>query len=238
MTPRRALAAVTAALLLALTGCAPASGHDAIIDPRLTGRWLLVGAHDDRGLLHLNGSYLSLDVGDAGAAHGTTPCEDYRARVTGGSGAVFLSVTQGHADCIEQGVATLNSRYFRALREVTVARRSGGDLELSSPSARLEFRRRTVAPLEPLMGVTWLLDQLPPQLPRLAGGSGVLHQVAVRFIAPDLLRISSPCSETLVLVTTVAGSSTVAVDGVLVDILQGEQCTPDQRNAAGRRATC
>lgn len=149
------LLALTFLLVARPTEPAVASGPD----PRLAGEWLLSSASDHEGKLNLGDAYVTLTIRQRLSATGRGPCNNYDANLVGAPGPIFVTVVKQHfQQCPVIPHWTLDERYIADLRSATFASVTANELRLSSPHARLVFRRAPINNTTPLVGVTWAAD--------------------------------------------------------------------------------
>jgi hypothetical protein len=149
-----------------LAGCSAGDGRPSSgTDPRLTGDWLLVSGSDAVGGLTEVTAPVSLSIG-VRSAHGRGPCVDYSAKIIGGVGPVFVSVSRRATAerCEIASVIRLDDRYASALAQVTFARIDDGTLTLAGPSAHLTYARLPAIPLRTIVNLVWVATEfrVPP----------------------------------------------------------------------------
>jgi heat shock protein HslJ len=134
-------ATVAAAVTTAVAGCStPAAPTSTAAS--FAGQWVLVTGSDAVGKIALNGTYITLTVDEAESATGRGPCSDYRAKILGRPGPVFVSVTdRAIAMCTDAQSPELDHRYLADLHASSLGSVDGDYLTLSSPTTRLMYHR-------------------------------------------------------------------------------------------------
>lgn len=157
---RRVAAASTAALVcgLALASCA-ASGDQGGPDPQLRGQWELQTATDAAGTIPIRNQLISLTIADDRTTFGRSTCSDYRARVFGSVGALWITATLPKVEnCGTQIQQDIEERYINDLNQVRFAAVTGGLLDLTGPNLSLHFQRALNVPPTLVIDRNWYLQ--------------------------------------------------------------------------------
>ena len=145
---RRALAALTAVVALAVAGCATEadnrSGYDeetSVSD--ITGEWQLTKGSDADGAWSVNGTPVTLVIADD-AVSGQAPCNIFGGDLTVDGPDISIDrISQTLMACDDDARNQLETRYVAALEKVTTAKVGGaGELKtltLSGPDETMRF---------------------------------------------------------------------------------------------------
>jgi heat shock protein HslJ len=160
----RMAAASIAALCcaLALASCSSTSDHGGP-DPQLRGQWELESAKDATGIIPLRNQLITLTIGDDDKTTGRSACSDYRAKVFGSVGALWVTATLPKVqDCGTQAQQDIEERYINVLNQVRFASITGGVLDLTAPHLSLRFQRALAIPMTLVTDRNWLLTFVAP----------------------------------------------------------------------------
>ncbi len=146
--------AVAASVTCAIAGC---TGSGVPMAPTsFVGQWKLVSGSDGDGRLTLDGTYITLTVHEGESASGRGPCGDYRMKIIGRPGPVFLSVTdETIAMCTDAKSPVLDHRYLAALHASSVGGVDGNRLSFSSPTTKLAYRRVPHLTIDEIVDIRW-----------------------------------------------------------------------------------
>jgi heat shock protein HslJ len=160
----RAAAASIAALCcaLALASCTPTGDHGGP-DPQLRGQWELQSAKDATGTIPLKNQLITLTINGDDTTTGRSTCSDYRAKVFGSVGPLWITATLPKVqDCGTQAQQNIEERYINVLNQVRFASITGGLLDLTAPHLSLHFQRALAIPMTLVTDRNWLLTYVAP----------------------------------------------------------------------------
>jgi heat shock protein HslJ len=219
---RTVIAALATAGILAITGCSTVP-PTSTPDPQLLGTWHLALATDRGGTIASGAEEITLTIGDSAHTGGASPCSQYRARVTGGPGAVFVdaSFAGRNIRCTDPALAKIDNEYIDALEATNVASLDGGLLVLSSPHTSLVYIKPTATSTGTLQNTRWTLVQ-PPDLRQSTA-------VYLTFGNVNQLTIVTSCSLTVAHYVLV--EDIIIVRGVNATTIGSRGCTPTDRVA-------
>jgi len=217
-----AAVALTVTALVALAGCA-APGVSTP-DPRLAGIWHLVSAADQKGVMDIDGTNITLTIGDF--TGGSSPCNGYSATVAGSVGVVYIEAYQsaGGEDCPSPAASALDARYLAALRATKFASLAGGQLTLSSAKTTLRFST-TALPIPDIEQGTWLLVQLPARATRHRAPGPYDPPVSLTFNGYDGMTVNSACSGFTAHYTASGSRVSIGQGAILIGMKTGADCT-------------
>jgi len=133
--------AMVGAVAATASGCA-SPGTPSSTATSFVGQWVLVTGSDGQGRLPLDGTYITLTVDEAASGFGRSACSDYRAKIIGQPGPVFVSVTsKAIALCSGANYPLLDERYLADLHAASLGSVDGDYLTLSSSKTRLTFHK-------------------------------------------------------------------------------------------------
>lgn len=148
-------ATVAAGIAATVTGCS-APGAPSGRGASFVGQWVLVTASDAVGKVPLNGTYITLTIDEGESATGRGPCSDYRAKILGRPGPVFVTVThRAIALCTDPQSPDLDQRYLTDLHASSVGSVDGDYLTFSSPTTRLMYHRVAHFMIGGIVDIPW-----------------------------------------------------------------------------------
>jgi heat shock protein HslJ len=160
---RIAAASITALVCgLALASCA-SSGDQGGPDPQLRGQWELQTATDAAGTIPIRNQLISLTIAEDDSTYGRSTCSDYRAKVFGSVGALWITATLPKVEnCGTQIQQDIEERYINDLNQVRFASVTGGLLDLTGPNLSLHFQRALNVPPTLVTDRNWYLQVVMP----------------------------------------------------------------------------
>ncbi|MFC0678568.1 META domain-containing protein [Lysobacter korlensis] len=152
-------AALTAALLLAGTGCSGPGGASSGAGA-LTGAWQLTSGADAEGPIEPGDAFVTLIV-DGESAGGRAACNTYDVEITGTVDDLTIgAATMTEMACLDDGLMELESRYITALSTTTSAEVGSASLVLRGDEVELAFEPIPEVPTESLTDTDWRLTTL------------------------------------------------------------------------------
>ena len=236
MTVARWMGGVAAAVLCAavLAGCSTST--TSAPDPRLIGTWHLVQAVEDGAPLPLNGSDITLAIGDSAKTGGESMCAPYAARVVGAIGTVFITARSESTTrdaCIPNALVNVGDQYLNTLRHTQYAAIDKGSLILSSAHDSLLFVNASPHENPTLTGTTWTLYSAPQE--KSFAHTARSGPISLTFEDNDRVVIGAPCVQYDSVLET--AGSTSATAAFRAGNIPGSHCTDRDRLAATAAAS-